>query len=128
MMKYLAAPYQHPDPAVRAARMKVFHEHDAQLMREGHFTVSPLAKVETAKYSDIPDTWAYWELYSYELLSRCDEMIVLMIDGWKESVGVAAEIAYCEKHNIPISYRNILYHQADELSRATLDLAVAKLK
>lgn len=106
-MKYLAAPYGHPDPAVRAARMKMFYEHDAQLMLEGHSTVSPLAKVETAKYWDIPDTWDYWEMYSYELLSRCDEMIVLMVDGWKESRGVTAEIAYCKKHGIPISYRTV---------------------
>lgn len=103
-MKYLAAPYSHPDPTVREARMKVFYEYDAKLMREGHFTVSPLAKVATAKHSDIPDTWDYWEQYSYELLSRCDGMYVLMFDGWDQSTGVTAELKYCTEHNIPVTF------------------------
>lgn len=106
-MKYLAAPYGHPDPTVRQARMNTYYKYEIKLMREGHFTVSPLAKVETAKHGDIPDTWDYWEQYSYELLSRCDEMIVLMIDGWNTSRGVTAEIEYCKRHDIPIAYISV---------------------
>lgn len=106
-MIYLAGPYGHPDPEVRKQRMQVFHEHDAQLMRDGKFTVSPLAKVATAQHTDIPDTWDYWEQYSYELLARCDRMIVLMIDGWKESRGVTAEIQYCTRNLIPVEYRSV---------------------
>lgn len=104
MIEYLAAPYGHPDPAVREQRMRIFYQWDAKLSLDGHYLVSPLYKVETAKHGDVPDTWAYWEQYCYELLARCDRMIVLTIDGWDTSKGVTGEIEYCRKHGIPITY------------------------
>ncbi len=104
MLTYLAAPYGHPDPKVRQARMHAFYKADVELSLQGHFLVSPLYKVETAKYGNIPDTWEYWKSYSYHLLAPCYQLMVLMLDGWKESVGVTAEIEYCTRYRIPIIY------------------------
>lgn len=105
MLTYLASPYYHSDQQVVDFRMKTFYETDAYLSRcEGLHIFSPLYKVETAKYGLIPDTFEFWEKYCYEILSRCDEMIVITVDGWDTSTGVNAEIVYCTQHNIPIRF------------------------
>lgn len=101
-MIYVAAPYSDPDPAVKAERMRQFYEFDAMLCREGHFTVSPLYKVETAKHGKIPDDWAYWQSYSENMLKRCDMMILLALDGWQDSVGVQGELEFCYEHGIQV--------------------------
>ncbi len=38
------------------------------------------------------------------MLSICDRMIVLCQRGWKESVGVQAEIKLAEEFGMPIEY------------------------
>ncbi len=37
-------------------------------------------------------------------LEVCDKVVVLMIDGWKESVGVQAEIAIARELGKPVSF------------------------
>jgi hypothetical protein len=101
---YLAAPYSHTDSSVIESRMKVFYTIDAQLMSKGVFTVSPLLKHQTLPYGNLPGDWAYWGAYSEALLERCDEMIVIELDGWKTSTGVIAEIEFCKTHDIPVTF------------------------
>lgn len=107
MLVYLASPYAHDNPLVRQARMKQFYEQDARLSALGLFVVSPLYKVETAKFGCVPDTWEFWKTYSYELLSKCGKMMVIKSHGWDLSTGVHAEIEFCEDHNIPIEYIDV---------------------
>ncbi len=104
MLFYLSAPYSSTDDAVKEERMRLFYKYDAYLSRNGHFTLSPLYKVETTKHGSMPDDWEYWKEYSYKLLSVCDEMIVMKMDGWEESTGVREEIEYCNEHGIDITY------------------------
>lgn len=103
-MIYIAAPYGHEDRAVIEVRMELFYRLDAQLSRAGEHTISPLHKVEMCKRSEMPDNWVFWENYSYDLLSRCDKLVVMMMDGWVESPGVQAEIKYSVEHGIPVEY------------------------
>lgn len=42
--------------------------------------------------------------FDFSLLRASKGMIVLKIDGWKESFGVKAEIELCQKLSIPIKY------------------------
>jgi hypothetical protein len=42
--------------------------------------------------------------FDFSLLKASKGMIVLKIDGWKESFGVKAEIDLCQKLSIPIKY------------------------
>lgn len=42
--------------------------------------------------------------FDFSLLKASSGMIVLKIDGWKESYGVRAEIGLCKKLSIPIFY------------------------
>lgn len=104
MLVYLAAPYTHKDPNVIEERMRQFYAVDAHLISQGIFTVSPLLKDPIVQQYDIPGTWDYWKNYSHALLSVCNKMIVITIDGWEESVGVQAEIEIATNLNIPIEY------------------------
>jgi hypothetical protein len=40
----------------------------------------------------LPRDWPFWERFNRDHLVRYGEEVVLMLDGWRESVGVAAEI------------------------------------
>ncbi len=103
-MIYLAAPYSHPNENIKAERMRRFYEIDANLNKAGYFTVSPLHKVETCKQGGLADDWNFWSEYSYKLLAICDAMMVITLDGWEQSVGLQAEIEYCNKNKIPVQY------------------------
>lgn len=45
--------------------------------------------------------WAFWRRYDRAMLERCDELVVLQLDGWEESIGVKAEIAIAKELNLP---------------------------
>ncbi len=104
MLVYLAAPYSHPDKNVVQERIKQFCAVDAHLSRSGIFTVSPLLKHLVLQHETLPSDWNYWKDYSYELLARCEKMVVIRMDGWKDSVGIKAEIEYCNMTSIPIEF------------------------
>jgi hypothetical protein len=101
-MVYLAAPYSNMPN--KKLLMDNLCKVDARLMQDGIFTVSPLMKHFILHHDDLPGDWNYWGNYSEVLLERCDCMIVVMFDGWKESIGVQEEIKLCRKNNIPIVY------------------------
>lgn len=104
-MAYIAIPYTDSDKSVVEQRVKILCEIDALLMKIGIFTVSPVLKHLLFMHAkDLPSDWKYWEEYSYALLARCQTMYVVTVPGWEESIGVQAEIAFCEKMNIKIVY------------------------
>lgn len=104
-MIYLAAPYTSPDPVCVEDRVRVFCSKDSELSGGGIITVSPLSKhLMFINGSKLPSDWAFWERYSYALLSRCDHMIVIKLPGWEESKGVQGEIKFAMDNNINIVY------------------------
>lgn len=107
MLVYLAAPYSDKDPDVKEQRIANFCLVDAKLSLNGYYTVSPLLKSLLFRYTTkVPSTWEFWQQYSEELLKPCKKMFVIMLDGWKESEGVQAEIELANKYNIEIEYIN----------------------
>ena len=42
---------------------------------------------------DLPGDWSFWQPLATEYLRRCDELVVLQLDGWRESEGVQTEMA-----------------------------------
>lgn len=103
-LTYIAAPYSHPDAAIKAQRLVDFARFDAEMMNQGIFTVSPMTKAFELQHATFPDNWEYWRDYSYALMDRCSNVIVLLLDGWDKSVGVQAEIEYANELEIPIKY------------------------
>lgn len=101
---YLASPYTDDDPAVMQARFERVCQAAAVLMQRGMLVFSPIAHCHSINRYGLPPTWDYWKQLDIALLSRCDGLLVLMLDGWKESRGVRAETYYAIEHDMPIEY------------------------
>lgn len=103
---YLASPYTHPGYSVRQARFGAAIDAAAAMMLAGDAVYSPIGSCHPIQQRhNLPTDWAYWQDFDALIISRCDEVHVLMLDGWKESVGVMAEIALAESLGKPIQYR-----------------------
>ena len=103
-MIYLASPYSHPDPEIRTYRFHAACSAAARLMRRGHVVFSPIAHGHPLAQHGVPTDWAYWKRQLSVYLGRCDELVVLTIDGWRESIGVSAEILIAQTLSLPVRY------------------------
>ena len=102
---YLACPYSDPDSEIMRRRFRSANVAAAWLMANGNLVLSPISHSHPiACAGGLPRDFAYWEAYDRALLACCRKMVVLMLDGWKESVGVQAEIKIAEEMLMPIEY------------------------
>ena len=105
-MIYLASPYSHPDPVVREARFDAACRATADLIRGGQAVFSPIVHGHQLVRFGLPTDWAFWQRFDEEHLRRCDEVLVLQIDGWRDSVGVRAELAVAEAASKSVHWLN----------------------
>lgn len=102
---YLATPYSHPDPRVRERRFAAVNVLTAKLMKEGQLVFSPISQSHPiAVAGGLPGDWAYWKEYDEAILAICKKLIVFCQEGWRDSVGVAAEIELAKETGIPVEY------------------------
>ena len=103
-MIYLAVPYSHADPSIRKARFQAACRTAAEMMRGGKTVFSPLSHSHAIAQYGLPKDWAFWEACDRTYLEVCDEVVVLMLDGWRQSKGVQAEIEIARELGKPVSY------------------------
>lgn len=104
-LTYLACPYSHPDRAVRVARFNAANAAAGELMRQGHLVFSPISHTHPiAEACALPLGWDFWQAFDRAYLDHSHLLVVLEIDGWRESRGVAAEIAIAREQGLPIVY------------------------
>jgi nucleoside 2-deoxyribosyltransferase len=104
---YLASPYSHPDPAEKEKRYREACRVAGNLMRRGKCVFSPIAHshpIEQNFEQGGAEGHAFWLKQDFAVLRHCTEMLVLMLDGWESSSGVAAEVEFCKTLQIPVSY------------------------
>ena len=70
----------------------------------GEHVITPLFMHEVVIRHTMKDDYEYWEPYCLNLLKRCDKMVVVKLDGWERSRGVAEEIKFCTANDIPVEY------------------------
>ena len=104
MLVYLASPYSHPDPIVRDERYRAVCQAVAAMLFAGQSVFSPIVYSHSLVAYGAPTDWLFWERYDREMLSRCDRLVVLMLPGWRESVGVQAEIQIAQKMGKPVMF------------------------
>ena len=102
---YIASPYSHEDPEIKIQR-------EADVKRAESFVndnydgvraYSPIADTAEKERRDVVPPEG-WYLYDFSELDKRDILIVLMLDGWEDSIGVALEIAFALGKGIPIYY------------------------
>lgn len=101
---YLASPYNHPDKAVTQSRYEAVLAATFQLMKEGHHVFSPIVHNHWIVVNYGITGWDKWKEYDTLILSRCDELKVLTLDGWNMSQGVREESNFAHNNNIPVTY------------------------
>jgi hypothetical protein len=103
-MIYLASPYSHPDPLIREARFHAACRVTADSVQAGHVMFSPIVHGHPLVRFGLPTNWAFWQRFDAEHLRWCDEVVVLQIDGWRESEGVRAEIKLAAAMGMQVRY------------------------
>ena len=102
---YIASPYSHPDPQVRIQRFEDVCYYVGELMCGGKHVFSPIAHCHPIQVvHDLPCDWEYWKETCIAYLSCCYKIIVLQLDGWDSSVGIAAEIEIAKESGLEIEY------------------------
>jgi len=115
---YLASPYSHPDAGVRQQRFEAACRAAAELFRRGATVFSPIAHSHAICSYGLPLDWRFWQRHDQRYLEACDEVVVLMLDGWRGSVGVQAEIAIARELGKPVTYLAASGQSEENLARA----------
>jgi len=102
---YLAGPYAHNDPDVRETRYRLLTATAAKMMRDGTPVYSPITHNHPlATMNDMPTGWDFWRSMDEPMIEQCSELHVLMLPGWRESVGVTAEIEIAKRLGKVVRY------------------------
>jgi hypothetical protein len=100
----LASPYSHSDPVVCEQRYRAACQTAAALLQAGHATISPIVHSHPLVEHGLPTEWQSWQQVDRRFLVDCDDVVVLMLDGWRESVGVQAEMRIARELGKPIRF------------------------
>ena len=104
---YLASPLTHPDAAVRRERSLAVARACGWFMnnRRDLFFFSPIAYAEPiAAECTLPYEWHFWAEIDECMISRCEEIWVLAIPGFKKSTGINAERKIAERLGLPCRF------------------------
>jgi len=102
---YIGIPYSHNDPEVRERRFEIACDIAGDLINKGEIIYSPISHAHSiAKKKKLPVDWEYWEKNDRAFLEQCYRLYVVTIDGWKDSVGLQAEIKIAEELGLEIIY------------------------
>ena len=89
----MASPFSHLDPAVRERRFQAACRVAAELTRKGRIVFSPIVYSYSLCQHGLPLDWEFWQPYDLAFLAMCEEVVVLKLDGWEQSIGIQGEIA-----------------------------------
>ena len=115
---YLACPFWHDDPEIRAYRRNKAIEYSERLFAKGIPFYSPLMYSE--RFKERKATEGYWINHGLRMVDVCDEMHVLCLDGWEKSSGIKGEVAKAKERNVEIKYirhyARVSFHGSRSLS------------
>lgn len=107
---YLASPYTSTHEAVIERRVKQTQFAAAELIEAGHLIFSPvvhshpLSEHISFDSTNTPGAMSEWMDYDKAMIDKADEVWVLCLDGWDESLGVEAEIEHARKQDKPVHF------------------------
>ena len=93
------------DKEIRLKRFEAVNEVSAKLIKAGFAVISPISQSHPiAIQTNMEGTFETWADIDYNIILRCDMVMVFCQDGWKESIGVTNEIIFAHQNNIPVFY------------------------
>ena len=104
---YMAIPYSHEDPAVMASRFNLANQVAMALLEQGQKVYSPISHTHPVSQhnNETMKNWDFWKQVDMPFMKAAKGLIVIMADGWDESIGVLDEIEEFQKMGKPIKYR-----------------------
>jgi hypothetical protein len=112
---YLASPYSKYRWGAEAAYEDVCRL-AARLIKSGISVYSPIAHTHgIAVFGGLPGGYEHWASFDEDMIGAASGIIVAMMDGWKQSEGIAAEIAICERMSKSVRYvdADLTFYAAD---------------
>jgi hypothetical protein len=106
---YLATPYRkYPDGADAACEMAC--RAAVECFREGVLVFSPIAHMHSiAKLCGMSGGYEFWKRHDEAMMAASSGLIVVKMNGWEESTGIAAEIEWFRSRCRPVFYRDAPY-------------------
>ena len=107
---FISFPYTHSDQNVTNERVQRAREYCLALIKEGYIPFSPalvghdLIHQLNLNLEEQDMSFKYWDKFCYGYLEGCNELHVLMFDGYDDSVGVAGEIQEADSLKIEVKY------------------------
>lgn len=89
---------------MREERFRAACRATAAMLRAGEVVFSPVVHSHPLVEFELPTAWSFWERIDRAHLERCDEVAVLMLDGWEASVGVRAEVGIARALGKPVRF------------------------
>ena len=98
---YIACPYSDID---KELSYRVSMGIAAYFINKGFNAFAPIVHSHPiAKFYELPGGFDFWSQIDYQYIDWCDEIVVVMLDGWEESTGVQAEIEYAVMNGKTVS-------------------------
>lgn len=106
-MIYIATPYSHADLAVMELRYHAAVQYTGILMNNGHVCFSPIAYGHgLAQAHGLRTDAEYWEEFNFQILDHAETIHVLKLPGYKESVGIKAEVERARNKRLNIFWKD----------------------
>ena len=101
---FIAVPYSGTEEE-KQIRMSKLLNYAIDIFNSGNAYISPLILgLALAEHGKLKTDTETWKTFSEVLLKGCDEMHVLMLDGYEKSTGIKYELAEADKFGIKIVY------------------------
>lgn len=106
---YMASPYSHSDPDVRAARARAVTAVASALEASGavevlYLPITISVGIELILGTAIPYEYRHHKKRSRAAIRASAYVLVVMLDGWDRSIGVLDEVSYAESLGKPVFY------------------------
>lgn len=102
-MIYLACPYSDSSRRVEAFRANLASRMAATLMAKGETVFSPVSHGHSINVvADVGGSFEAWKAVDLRILAVCSKVVVLMLGGWSESLGVRREMILAGELGIPV--------------------------
>ncbi len=104
-MIYIASPFTSDNVFLEAERHDAVRLYTAGCIERGEVAYSPIVHgVSICHAKEIDGGFNTWRDHCLGMLAKADELRVLKLEGYDESQGVNAEIAFALDNGVPVTY------------------------
>jgi len=90
---YIAIPYSSVN---KEESFRLSNKIAAEQYKMGNIVYAPVSHSHPIAIQEgLPGGFEFWEKIDFEFIRWADYVLVIKMEGWKESKGVQKEIAYC---------------------------------